>query len=393
MFTALCDLDDRFASETGVFAAVGHNPYYLSVSSELGDPVVVEGKPCINLASNNYLGLANDERLKAAYIGAIERYGVSMCATPVAGGYTDLFDGVRDGLSRFIGVESVLVYPSCYQANNGIFCALAKKTDLVLFDRYAHASLIQGIRSAGCRSLPFGHNDVESLEYLLERFRDQARVFVVTESVFSTEGSIAPFGAIYELCMRYGAIPVVDDSHGIGVLGAHGRGILEHAGITEYQGMYTSSLGKALANNCGVVGGPRAVMDYLRFFSGHLIYSTSVAPCVLAGILRTLEILEEEYDVLRRRLYAHHAVIRDALRGSGLDIVDSEAPVNSVKAGSSEETIALAKQLFDSGIFSTPFVYPSVPRRGGRVRLIAGANLSDATVEHAAGILRMLGIC
>jgi glycine C-acetyltransferase len=390
MYTTGCTLGDRITVDDSVLKRAGHNPYYLSVSSGLGDPVIVEGRPYINLASNNYLGLANDPRLKQVYCEAIMQYGVSMCATPVAGGYTDLFAGVRQVLSAFIGVESVLIYPSCYQANNGIFTAVAKKNDLILFDRSAHASLIQGIRAAGCAGLPFAHNDLSSLEQLLSTPRDHGRLFVVTESVFSTEGSIAPFRAIYDLCLAHGAIPVVDDSHGIGVIGNHGHGILEHCGIEEYQGIYTTSLGKALANNCGVVGGSRALMEYLRYFSGHLVYSTAVAPCVLAGILKTLEIVREEFAVRGRRLYAYHALLRTALSESGLDVVAGDAPINSIITGTSDDTIFMARRLFEHGVFCTPFVFPSVPRRGGRVRLIAGANLEASTVELAAAIFRKL---
>jgi 7-keto-8-aminopelargonate synthetase-like enzyme len=391
MSSSQCTLDDRIIFDDTVFKTVRHNPYYLSVSSDLADPVIVEGKSYINLASNNYLGLANDARLKDAYIDAITRYGVSMCATPIAGGYTDLFHAVQQSLSSFIGVEEVLVYPSCYQANNGIFSALAKKSDVIIFDRCAHASLIQGIRSVGCRAFPFSHNDMECLDYALSKAQDHTRIFVVTESVFSTEGSIAPFRRIYDLCMSYGAVPVVDDSHGIGVIGNHGRGILEYSGIENYQGIYTTSLGKAFANNCGVVGGVHSLIEYLRYFSGHLVYSTAVAPCVLAGVLQTIRIVEQEFTSLARTLYSYHAIIKNALRESGYDIVDSMAPINAIKAGSTEETIAMAKQLFDNGIFCTPFVYPSVPKRGGRVRLIAGANLREGTIERAVRTFRTLG--
>ena len=393
MDSSQSNLADRVVYDDSVLKIVGHNPYYLPVSSELGDPVIVEGRPYINLASNNYLGLANDARLKKAYVDAIMRYGVSMCATPIAGGYTDLFTAVQHSLSSFIGVESVLVYPSCYQANNGIFSALAKKNDVVIFDRCAHASLIQGMRGVGCHCVPFSHNDLESLAFLLSRVQDHARVFVATESVFSTEGSIAPFREIYDLCLSHGAIPVVDDSHGIGVIGNHGRGILEYSGIEDYQGIYTTSLGKAFANNCGVVGGSHAVIDYLKYFCAHLVYSTAVAPCVLAGIQKTVEIVEQEFTTRARTLYSYHAILKHALCQSGYDIVDSTAPINSIKAGSTEETIAMSKKLFDNGVFCTPFVFPSVPKKGGRVRLIAGANLKESTVELAASIFRKLRAC
>jgi len=386
MNTLTTTLEERTICDDEALRVVGYNPYYRSINSGLSDPLLIDGKVAINLASNNYLGLANDARIKEAYIEAIRKYGVSMCATPVAGGYTDLFEAAQSGASKFIGVENLLIYPSCYQANNGIFSALARKDDLVLFDRGAHSSLIQGIRSVGCRMLPFAHNDTDSLEYLLRSKRDYAHIFVVTESVFSTEGSIAPFTDIYCLCLKYGATPVVDDSHGIGVLGQSGGGILDHCGICDYQGVYTASMGKALANNCGVVGGPQHLIDYLRYFSSHLVYSTAVAPCVLAGITRTLDILADEYTDRIQRVYSHHWNIKAALIEAGYAIVDSAAPINSIRSGSTEESIALAKTLYEHDLLCTPFVYPSVAKKEGRIRLIAGANLKESTIRRAAQI-------
>lgn len=388
MNTSPITLAERTAFTEEVARLIAYNMYYISIGSELGDPFFVNRRYGINMATNNYLGLANDPRIKQAYIAAIEKYGTSMCATPVAGGYTDQFEAVEAALAPFIGVERLVIYPSCYQANNGLFSAIATKEDLILFDRCAHSSLIQGIVPIGCAKYPFAHNDPDALEYLLAKKRGYAHVFVVTESVFSTEGSIAPFAEIYALCRKYGATPVVDDSHGIGVLGAHGGGILDHCGITDYDGLYTTSMGKAMANNCGVVGGPRHVIDHMRFFSSHLVYSTAVTPCILGGILRTLEILKDEYPERIARVYRYRDMIRGALASAGFAIVDGAAPINSIDAGTSENTVLISRALSERGIVTTPFVFPSVPRNKGRVRMIAGANLSESTIEYVCGIFQ-----
>lgn len=382
--------DERTTISDEVRALLDYETYYVSIGSELGDPFLVNRRNVINLATNNYLGLANDPRIKAAYIAAIKKYGISMCATPIAGGYTDQFEAVDAALSAFIGAECLLIYPSCYQANNGLFSAIATKDDLVLFDRCAHSSLIQGIQPVGCRKYPFGHNDPDALEYLLKKKQGFNHVFVVTESVFSTEGSIAPFDDIYRLCMQYGATPVVDDSHGIGVLGTHGGGILDHFGIDDFAGIYTTSMGKAMANNCGVVAGPRHVIEYLKYYSSHLVYSTAVSPCVLAGILRTLAILQEEYDERIARVYRYRDAIRASLESAGYIMARGAAPINSVEAGSSEETVSLSRILYNHGVLTTPFVYPSVPKNKGRVRLIAGANLGEDSIAHACDVFALL---
>ncbi len=383
-------LIDRVRYDDSVITKTGFNPYYLTICGEQNDPVVVNGREIINLATNNYLGLSNDKRIKDAYISAINKYGISMCATPVAGGYTDLFQTTRKKLSSFIGVEDILIYPSCYQANNGIFQSVARKDDLILFDRFCHSSLIQGIRSVGCKALPFSHNDTEFLDYLLNKYSDFPKVFVVTESVFSTEGAIAPFDDIYKLCNKYSAVPVVDDSHGIGVIGKNGKGILSYSGIENFDGIYTSSLGKALSNNCGVVGGSREVISYLSFFSSHLVYSTAVSPAVLAGINETIKIVEEEFEMRSDKIYMYSKIIKNALRQNGFSVADSEAPISSVIGGNSFDTISFAKKLFYHDILSTPFVYPSVPKNDGRIRLIAGANLKESSIEKVIDIFSMI---
>ena len=386
MNTPSITLTERTAFTEEQLHLLGYDIYYPSIGSELGDPFFVNQRYAINMATNNYLGLANDPRIKEAYIDGIHKYGTSMCATPIAGGYTDQFEEVEAALAPFIGVEGLLLYPSCYQANNGLFCALATKDDLVLFDRGAHSSLIQGIMPVCCAKYPFAHNDPDALEYLLKKKTGYAHVFVVTESVFSTEGSIAPFAEIYALCKKYGATAVVDDSHGIGVLGAHGGGILDHCRITDYDGLYTTSMGKAMANNCGVVGAPRKVIDYMRYLSSHLVYSTAVAPCILTGLLRTLDILEFEYLERIARVYRYRDLIRDSLRRAGFAVVDGSAPINSIDAGSSEDTVRVSKALMSRGVLTTPFIFPSVPRNKGRVRLIAGANLGETTISYVRGV-------
>ena len=228
---------ERMFVDYSIVKKIGFNPYYPEIQSALDDPLVIDGKPYIDLASNNYLGLANDPRLCKTAKSAIDHYGISMCGTPIASGYSDLFRRVEILLSDFLGLEQTLIYPSCYQANNGLFSAIMREDDVALVDRFAHSSLLEGIRATGCKIRPFLHNNLDHLETQLKKINPSSQSFVATESVFSTEGSIAPFSDIYELCLKYSAIPVIDDSHRIGVLGETGRGILEHSNISGYRGL------------------------------------------------------------------------------------------------------------------------------------------------------------
>lgn len=387
----LQDFYSRFNLDESLAEVTGFNPYYLSIESGLEDKIQVNGTPMINLASNNYLGLAADDRVKKAAIAALQKYGASLCGTPVATGYVDLYKRLEEKLSRFVGLEETMILPSCYQANNGLFSSLAGRQDLIIFDRYVHSSLIQGIKAAGCKIRPFLHNNLEHLEGILQRAGGYRQVFVVTESVFSTEGSVAPFKEITRLCEKYEALPVIDDSHGIGVLGKAGRGILEEKGIEGYRGLYTASLGKALAASGGIISGKRQVIKHLKYFCPHLVYSTALIPAALASIEAVLDIIHSEFSILKKRLSSYHKLIYEGLLEGGFSVVQGETPINSIKSGSKEITFLIAKRLYDKGILTTPFIEPAVPKGEGRVRLIAGANLSEKTMAEAVAILQEIG--
>ncbi|AET67672.1 7-keto-8-aminopelargonate synthetase-like enzyme [Desulfosporosinus orientis DSM 765] len=379
------NLDESLAERTGF------NPYYLRMTSGLEGEVSVNGRELIDLASNNYLGLADDSRVKRAAMNAIRDYGTSLCGTPIATGCLDMYQELAEKLSAFVGLEQTSIFPSCYQANNGLFACLAGPEDLILVDRLAHSSLLQGIKSSGCKIRPFLHNDLDHLERCLQRGIEYRQVFVVTESVFSTEGSIASVKEIVHLCDKYQALPVIDDSHGIGVLGKYGKGILEEQGISDYQGIYTASLGKALANSGGMISGSKKLMDYLKYYCSHLVYSTALPPAALAGTGAVLEIINSEFPGIKKTMDSYQRQIYQALLAAGFKAADSATPINSIQTGSKENTFALAKAFFDQGILITPFIEPSVPFNEGRVRLIAGANLSQDSIKKVLDTIKRLG--
>jgi 7-keto-8-aminopelargonate synthetase-like enzyme len=373
-------IEDQLLEQTGF------NPYYHIIESALDDTIIVEGKPFINLASNNYLGLANDPRIKKAMIEGLEKHGTSMCATPIASGYSDLFRTVQHKLALFCGVEDVLLFPSCYQANNGLFNAIVKKEDVIIVDQFAHSSLIEGIKSTGCKIRPFLHNNLDSLKTNLENSKGNRQIFVVTESVFSTEGSIAPFHDINAMCIKYNALPIVDDSHGIGILGTNGKGVLSEFNISDFNGIYTASVGKAIANSGGIIGGKNKLINYLKYYCSHYVYSTVLPPVIVAGIDKTIDIIQKDFTNLFKRLNENNLILKDGLKDKFL-LTDSQSPITSVICGTSEQTFLFAKYLFENKILSTPFVFPSVSKNKGVIRLIAGANLKRETVDKAVDII------
>lgn len=382
---------ERLNVDESIVKTVGFNPYYMEIEPGLDKNIYINGRKIINLASNNYLGLADDERVKQAIISAVEKYGASLCGTPISTGYIALYKKLEQKLSDFVELEDTIIFPSCYQANNGLFISIIGKEDLVIVDRYAHSSLVQGIKAAGCKIRPFLHNNTDHLQGILKRSSNFRQVFVVTESVFSTDGSIAPFKEIVDLCEEYNAIPIIDDSHGIGILGKTGKGILEEQKIENYKGIYSASLGKALANAGGIISGEKKVIKYLRYYCPHLVYSTSITPSVLAGIEAVLKIICSEFRIIKDRIESYKHIIFQSLIEGGFQVVSSNAPINSIYTGNKENTFNIAKKLYNNGILSTPFIEPSVPVNQGRVRLIAGADLKKDTVLEAAETIKKVG--
>jgi len=387
----LDDFYHRFRVDKELANKAEFNPYYNCIQSGLEDPLIIEGEEYINLAANNYLGLGADKRVKKAAIDAVGKYGVSLCGTPVATGYIELYRKVERKLSLFLGLDDTVVFPSCYQANNGLFAAISGKEDLILVDHFAHSSLIEGIKCVGCKIRPFLHNNIEHLEKILKNSTKYRQIFIVTESVFSTEGSIAPLKEIYELGKNYNALVIVDDSHGIGVIGKGGRGILEECGIKDFKGLYTASLGKGIASTGGIISGRGDIIEYLRYYCPQLVYSTAVVPSVLGAIDEVLTIIENEFNKLSKKLWNYRNVIRNSLLSNGFSLCEGQAPIISIKTGASLKTIMMAKSFYNKKILTTPFIEPSVPPNEGRVRIIAGANLSQEAIERVTQIIDEIG--
>ncbi len=364
---------------------MGFNPYYLKMVRGGQGELKVDKKELFDLASNDYLGLATDPRIKTAMTDAVNRFGSSFCGTPIAAGYAAILAELESAIADMVGLESAVIFPSGYQANSSLFCSIADASDVIAVDHYAHASLVQGIKASGAGIKPFLHNDIRHLEKQLAAARSYRRIFVVTESVFSTEGSVAPFDDICELCKRYKAIPVIDDSHGIGVIGKNGRGILEYKYIRGYEGIYTASLGKALANTGGVIAGRSEFINYLRYNCNGLIYSTALVPASAGGLLASIAIIINEFPRLGKLMWDNHSALASKLKEAGFILKGGEAPIVSIACGAPERAVALAKDLFNRGILSTPFLPPSVPPEQSVLRLIIGAKVNEAVAMEIAG--------
>ncbi|MBN2770588.1 MAG: pyridoxal phosphate-dependent aminotransferase family protein [Spirochaetes bacterium] len=388
---ALDFLKSIYEKKIALSEEISFNPYYAEISSALSQRIIIDGKEFIDLGSNNYLGLADNDYVKQEVKRAVDAYGISMCGTPIATGAHILYNKAVDALNLYTGCEDGLIYPSCYQANAGLFQSLITPRDCVIFDQYVHSSLLEGIKATGARYFQYTHNDCENLRKRVQMLQKFENIFVVTESVFSTEGAVAPVKQIYCICSEYNATMVLDDSHGIGVLGKNGKGILEHTGITPGKNLlYTASLGKALAGLGGYIGGSPEAIQILRYLNPSLIYSTALPPHCLAGIIAALDIMNSDGDSIIQRLKSNKINIKQALVDKSYTTIDSDAPIISVLGGSDKDTLLFAKQLYHSSILSIPFIWPSVAKNRGVIRMIPGAHLNDETVNTIVKRIKML---
>lgn len=383
--------DDKFVfglvEEDKLVKSLGCSPYYQKIGSGAELHVQIGGKRYLNLASNNYLALANHPEVIAEMKRALDVYGASMCGTPVACGSVELYQKATEYISRFLGVEDAILYPSCFQANVSAIGALVTADDVVYVDRNSHSSIVEGIRATGCKIMPFRHNRVDHLFELIRNPGKFHNRFVATESVFSTEGSIAPFDEIYALALEHDLIPIVDDSHGIGVIGKTGKGILEEKHISNYEGIYTASTGKALGISGGFVCGSHHVIEFLRYSSPGLLYSTALPPVLIAGTLKALEIVSGKGREMVQALSANKDHLYGKLQQSGFRLCPSEAYICSLLTGPNEKTFRIYLALFDAGILTTPFIHPSVAKNRGVVRMIPRIDLHRDQMDHVIASL------
>ncbi len=380
------EFDARFPTghleEERLVQELNCNPYYQTFHSGADLYTLLNGCKYLNLASNNYLALANNPLVIGAMKSALDKYGASLCGTPVACGKVDIYEQAAQSFCRFLGLEEAILYPSCYQANVSVMKAVIKPEDVVFVDRCAHASLVEGIKASGCKIKPFKHNDVQHLEELIKKSKAYANRFVATESVFSTEGSIAPFDEIYRLAMQHDVIPIIDDSHGIGVIGNSGKGILEEKHIHHYEGIYTASTGKALGISGGVVCGSQQMIKFLRYSCPGLLYSTAIPPTLIAGTIKALEIISSKGPEMVRMLRMHKTYLSAKLHDQGFTIVPGEASICSLVAGTNEKTFKIYQTLYYAKILTTPFIFPSVAKNRGIIRMIPRIDLGKGQLDH-----------
>ncbi|MGH8250998.1 MAG: glycine C-acetyltransferase [Steroidobacteraceae bacterium] len=357
------------------------------------DPVVrlADGREVLNLCANNYLGLANHPALRRAAHEALDRYGYGMASVRFICGTQTVHRELERRLSKFLGTEETILYSSCFDANGGLFETLTGEEDAIISDALNHASIIDGIRLSKARRLRYDNCDLGQLEERLAESRDARTRLVVTDGVFSMDGTIARLGGICDLAERYQATVVVDDSHATGFMGAAGRGTHEHCGVMGRVDILTGTLGKALGGaSGGYVSGPARVIDWLRQRSRPYLFSNTIAPVVAATTLAVLDLLESTPD-LRRRLAENAAWFRERLAALGFSLVPGEHPIIPVMIGDAALAVRMADRLLELGIYAIGFSYPVVPLGKARIRTQMCAGHTREMLESAIAAFAQAG--
>ena len=362
------------------------------IASGQGPVVRLEdGREVINLCANNYLGLANHPDLRRAAHEAIDRYGYGMASVRFICGTQTVHRQLEQRLSAFLGTEDTILYSSCFDANGGLFETLTDENDAIISDALNHASIIDGIRLSKARRLRYENCDLGQLEERLKEAGNARTRLIVTDGVFSMDGTIARLREICDLADRYSASVVVDDSHATGFMGRDGRGTHEHCGVMGRVDILTGTLGKALGGASGGYASGRAtVIAWLRQRSRPYLFSNTIAPVVAATTLRVLEMLETMPE-LRQKLRDNAAWFRGRLSALGFRVVAGEHPIIPVMLGDAALAGRLAERLLELGVYAIGFSYPVVPMGQARIRTQMCAGHTPEQLEVAAAAFAQAG--
>ena len=342
------------------------------------------GREVLNLCANNYLGLADHPEIVRAAHEGLDRWGYGLASVRFICGTQSIHRQLEERISRFLGTEETILYSSCFDANGGLFETLLEAEDAIVSDELNHASIIDGIRLAKAKRFRYRNGDMEDLEAKLREARESARhVLIATDGVFSMDGYIARLREICDLADRYRALVMVDDSHAVGFMGAHGRGTPEHCGVEGRIDILTGTLGKALGGaSGGYTSGRREIVDLLRQRSRPYLFSNSVAPPIVAASIRALDLIAESAD-LRGRLRENTAFFRERIAALGLRILPGEHPIVPVMLEDAVLATRMAERLLEKGLYVIAFSYPVVPQGKARIRVQISAAHAREDLEFA----------
>ena len=345
----------------------------------------------LNFCSNNYLGLANDYRLIDAAKQALDKYGFGLASVRFICGTQDIHKELEYKISEFFGTEDTILYPSCFDANGGLFETILTKEDAVISDSLNHASIIDGIRLSKAKRYRYLNNDMEDLEQKLIESKDAKIKLIATDGVFSMDGYIAKLDKICSLAEDYNALVMIDDCHATGFIGENGKGSAEYNNVLEKVDIFTSTLGKALGGaSGGFTTGKKDIIDILRQRSRPYLFSNTLAPAIVAASLKVFDIISSSNELITK-LNDNKSFFRKKMTNLGFDLKEGDHPIIPVMLYDAKLAQKMAKKLFEKGVYVVGFFYPVVPKDQARIRVQISAAMSMNDIEKAVNAFEEVG--
>jgi len=372
----------QLSEELGEIENAGTTKVETEITSAQGAHITIAGKTFLNFCSNNYLGLSSHPEIIAAVKVSLDEHGYGLSSVRFICGTQDLHLELELQLSNFLSQEATILFPSCFDANGGIFEVLMKEQDAIISDELNHASIIDGIRLSKAQRLRYKNRDMADLEKKLIESQSARRRLIVSDGVFSMDGYLAPLEDICDLAEKYGAMVMIDDSHAVGFMGRTGAGTPEHAGVIDRIDILSGTLGKALGGaSGGYISARKEIVDLLRQKARPYLFSNSVPPAVVSGSLKALELVRSG-AADRETLRFNAKLFRELMEAAGFTLLPGEHPIVPVMFESELEAARVAQGLHAHGIHAVAFSYPVVPLGKARIRIQLSSQHTDADIRR-----------
>lgn len=368
----------------------GYYPYFTEIESEADAEVIIDGERKIMLGSNNYMGMTNHPEVKEAAAAAIHKYGSGCTGSRFLNGTLDIHVKFEEAIAEWLGKEIALVFTTGFMVNQGTISALIEKGDYIISDKLNHASIVEGCRLATGETVRFKHNDMNDLERTLQNIPKKSGKLIITDGVFSAEGSIANVSGIVELAKQYNARVMVDEAHSMGVYGSEGRGMADEQGQLDQVDLIMATFSKSFGGVGGFIAGPLEVVMWIKHKARPMIFSASLPPASVAGAHKALEILRTADD-RREAVLRNSAIMMKGLTEIGFNTGKSTSQIIPLIVGDDMRCIKFWRALFDAGIFTNAFITPGVPPGGALIRTSYMPTHTDAMLNESLEIIERVG--
>lgn len=372
----------RLFTKSSTAKAMGIYPYFRPIESEQDTEVIINGKKVLMFGSNSYLGLTNHPLIKEASKKAIDKYGTGCAGSRFLNGTLDIHIELENKLAEFVEKEAAIVFSTGFQVNIGVISALVGRSDYLIFDEHNHASIIDGGRLSFAKIFKFKHNNMHDLERLLDSLPKDCIKLIVVDGVFSMEGDIANLPVITALAEKYDANLMVDDAHGLGVLGDQGKGTAAHFGLINKVDLMMGTFSKSLASLGGFIASDNNTIEFLKHNARSLIFSASITPASTASALAALEIIKNEPERISRLRHLTKYAIEN-IKAKGFDIGPTETPIIPIYIRDDAKTFMFTNLLFLEGVFVNPVVSPAVSSEASLIRFSLMATHTEKQIDYA----------